>query len=181
MDDNLLFESIAGLYASVALGRNDSDPDTTQSFSPECSSHSKRDRMTWTLEEDRAIVEAVQKYGFKWRLIARELGTGSDDAIRNRVLRMDPSLLPSDVRRDVDNMKKSVKNSVKNLPSNKVEHRSYTREEDLVIMEEMKHCSDCKCRMSWKKLAAGPIASRTPQSIRNRAYRILAKRERHLR
>lgn len=176
MDDKSLFETIANLYDSVQLSSTNSDSDTTQSPSPKRRSNPKRERIMWTQEEDDAIVEAVKKYGFRWRAIAREVGTGSDDAIRNRVLRMDPSWFPCHMQQALDKMKRSVKK----IPTNQVEHRPYTLEEDLVIIEEINYCQEFQFPMSWKKLAEGPLAPRTAHSIRNRAYRILAKRERGL-
>lgn len=44
---------------------------------------SRRRRRTWEEEDDLKISFMVSTYGFRWRIIARELGT-TDDAVRNR-------------------------------------------------------------------------------------------------
>lgn len=42
----------------------------------------KRDQ--WTMEEDLQIIELINKYGKRWKLIERELGNRTDNQIKNR-------------------------------------------------------------------------------------------------
>ena len=137
-------------------------------------SKTKRERVNWSKETDEALLDAVNRYGLKWRRIAHELGLGSDDAVRNRILRMDPLVFPAEVRHKLELMKASTKRQ----PANFLEHKPYTEEEDRVIVDELKRIQHRKCSMSWKALSEGPLCRRTAHSIRNRAYRLIAKQER---
>lgn len=47
-----------------------------------------RGRAPWTAEEDRIILEGVQRHGCKWRLIVAGLPGRSDSSARNRWLRL---------------------------------------------------------------------------------------------
>lgn len=41
-------------------------------------------RDDWTVEEDRKILELVGKYGTKWKKIQSEMGTRTDNQLKNR-------------------------------------------------------------------------------------------------
>ena len=135
---------------------------------------SKRERVHWSEKTDEALLDAVNRHGLRWRRIAHELGVGSDDAVRNRILRMDSSLFSAEVRDKLEAMKASTKKQ----PANFLEHKPYTDEEDRVIVDELKRMKYRKSSMSWKALSEGPLRRRTAHSIRNRAYRLIAKEER---
>jgi hypothetical protein len=41
-------------------------------------------RAEWTIEEDRKILDLVKSYGTKWKRIQAEIGTRTDNQIKNR-------------------------------------------------------------------------------------------------
>ena len=85
--DRDLLEDIQQLYDAIEGGgsaETDNDPQL----------HLRR---KWTVDDDQAIFAGLRKHGCRWRAIARELKVGSDDAIRNRVLRMSIDDIPYDV------------------------------------------------------------------------------------
>lgn len=55
------------------------------------SGRNSAERLQWSVDEDRMIVEFVREHGCRWRLIASMLEGRSDDAVRNVYLALSPS------------------------------------------------------------------------------------------
>ena len=136
-----------------------------------------RRRIEWTSEHDEKIIEAMQLRGVKWREISREVGFGSEDAVRNRVLRMDVSKLPPQLRGPIKLLQRPVeRHERKRHGSSHSPYTPYTPDEDAAIWDEIENST--KASMSWKRLSREVLPHRSSQSIRNRAYRLVTMRAR---
>jgi hypothetical protein len=144
-------------------------------------SKAHRNRHVWTYEEDLRIVDALYLHGPKWRKIAHLLKLGSDDAVRNRVLRMKVYTLPQKVQRTVSELQqkrgplypngsgKTYTNVRPNAPPSASHARPWTLEEDELIR---KHLKKSPSRSAWQTLHETELPRRTKHAIRNRAGRI---------
>ena len=152
-------------------------------------SKAPRNRRAWTHEEDLRIVDALYLHGPKWRKIAHLLKLGSDDAVRNRVLRMKVYTLPQRVQRTVlklqqkrgplyqNGLGKSASNADtktthktdSNAPYSASSPRPWTLEEDELIR---KHLKKSPSRSAWKMIHETELPRRTKHAIRNRAGRL---------
>ena len=154
MDDETLYREIARIYKVAAVRV-----------------HPRRQRIEWSDEHDEQILEAMRIHGPRWRAVARATGFGSEDAIRNRVLRMDPARYPAKLRALLKNIQRPrhVRHERKHLdgPS----HKPYSAQEDSIIWQELVASSGNS--VSWKRLSREVLTHRSNQSIRNRAYRLV--------
>ena len=207
MEDFDLFKSIESLYTitkyndeqQITNDQSAYDSDSTVSVMsiPQVNSRKPNGPFRYTSFHDRIIIAAVKKHGCKWRRISKEINMGSEDAIRNRVMRINRLCIPRSIRRkirghkDMDMIKKNfasawkstlkVTQAHKQTQTFKQEHRAYTKEEDEIILHELQlrgQPEGARHHSLWKDLAAGPLSKRTSHSIRNRAFRIFAKNER---
>ena len=157
MDDAELFSEIRRLYTA-------STPRVA----------ARRARIEWTSEHDEKIIEAMQLRGVKWREISREVGFGSEDAVRNRVLRMDVSKLPPKLRGPIKLLQRPVERHERKRHGSF--YSPYTPDEDAAIWDEIENST--KASVSWKRLSREVLPHRSSQSIRNRAYRLVTMRAR---
>lgn len=144
-------------------------------------SKAPRNRRVWTYEEDLRIVDALYLHGPKWRKIAHLLKLGSDDAVRNRVLRMKVYTLPQRVQRAVLKLQqkrgplypsatsKTTHKTDPNTPPSASSQRPWTLEEDELIR---KHLKKSPSRTAWQNLHETELPYRTKHAIRNRAGRL---------
>jgi len=148
-------------------------------------SKAPRTRRLWTYEEDLRIVDALYLHGPKWRKIAQLLQLGSDDAVRNRVLRMKVYKLPNKVQQMVMKLQekrlalypnwsgKSGSNAYHkgdaNAPPSASSPRPWTLEEDNLIRRYLEAGPQ---RSAWQTLHESYLPHRTRHAIRNRAGRI---------
>ena len=133
---------------------------------------SKSDRKrNWTPKDDNSIFAAIQKHGCKWRAIARELRIGSDDAIRNRALRLEAVQSDRIPPKTLDILKSCMRARKSHPCEAKSTHRPYTLQEDAVIRNYLKGNDGPR---SWQSLREESLSLslRTVHSIRNRAYRL---------
>tara|TARA_B110000858_G_C17786695_1_gene467630 strand:+ start:1459 stop:2061 length:603 start_codon:yes stop_codon:yes gene_type:complete len=143
-------------------------------------------RRRWTYEEDLRIVDALCVYGPKWRKVAHAAQLGSDDAVRNRVMRMKIYKLPKEVQSMVTKIHEKRRplypngsgNAESNAPPNATPNarplaspvqRHWTPDEDEMII---KHLKTSPRRSAWQILHETEILCRTKHAIRNRAGRI---------
>lgn len=163
MEDTELFGAIKHLYEAAAA----------RAAAPrvEC----RRERIEWTEDHDKEIIEAMRVHGISWRAISRETGFGSEDAIRNRVLRMEPSKIPRRLRAAIRRRPLAERHERKRNSTRG--QTSYSVQEDAVIWSELER-AELGAKPSWRRLAKTVLTNRTSQSIRNRAYRLLSTRDR---
>lgn len=107
-------------------------------------------------------------------MISRELGIGSDDALRNRVMRMRAEEMPRRFRHlviEVQEKSSRVDDDerVRLLPREKKLILPWSHGEDELIRVEMMVREP---RKVWLRLHNGPLAHRTKHAIRNRAARL---------
>ena len=140
----------------------------------------KRPRHTWSTRDDTKILEALLLFGPKWRHISRYLQAWTDDAIRNRVLRMQTEKLEDEhkhvvqalqTQRREDREAKRVERaeSQQMCTADASSPQPWTSDEDSKITQylERRHKHP-----SWNTIQRDLLPSRTPHAIRNRAYRI---------
>ena len=163
MDDTALINEIQALYERASVQNNVVECASSDTTVSAYASHGKR---YWTSEQDAALFTALKHYGCRWRAIAKYLNMGSDDAVRNRVLRFKPGELPDDVREIVSRFHDARPTTKR---ANASVHRPYTPQEDEAILEQLSYAEN---RQPWKTLQQGALWSRTTHSIRNRAYRL---------
>lgn len=165
-DDYEFFESIRKLYDSSSTSSTDTNS-TDKSFP----------RRAWSQVDDFNILRAIETHGSRWRFISRELNIGSDDALRNRVMRMDIYKVPWRFKSLVKNVQTNSKR--KNEPlrwmknscesTNKKTTYPWSPEEDAYIRTELLIRAP---RNVWKLLNQTTLAHRTKHAIRNRAARL---------
>lgn len=163
MEDELLIQELETLYSVSELSEGNSPTSVTHE------THGTN-RRWWSAAEDAAIANAIRKHGFRWRTIAKENNVGSEDSVRNRVLRWRLGQIPEDIFDIVVEFQncRCTQRSPKQLGG--VSHKAYTKEEDLAILDGMQN--DLGTKHSWKRMQTGVLAHRTVHSIRNRAFRI---------
>lgn len=146
MEDSELVNQILSLYRRCK----------TNNTSP------RRRRLVWTNLQDELLFAALREHGPKWRKLSKALDV-SDDAIRNRVYRLDNAKLPDDIKSILGQLGPRCKRTVS--PSKVC--RPYSAAEDSLIVKALSNGLN-----SWVKIQADFLPRRTTHSIRNRAYRI---------
>ena len=111
-----------------------------------------RSRKDWSEWEDRMIHEAVEELGLRWRAIASRLPGRSDDAVRNRWLRL-RSTTPPPPR-------------AKKAPSERA-RCGWTAQEDAIIGAAVGQIGS-----RWARIAVLLPNKRTEHAIRNRWHRL---------
>jgi len=111
-----------------------------------------RSRKDWSEWEDNMIHQAVEELGLRWRAIASRLPGRSDDAVRNRWLRL-RSTTPAPPR-------------VKKDPSERA-RCGWTAQEDAIIAAAVGEIGS-----RWNRIAALLPNKRTEHAIRNRWHRL---------
>jgi hypothetical protein len=111
-----------------------------------------RSRKDWSEWEDRRIHEAVAELGLRWRAIASRLPGRSDDAVRNRWLRLRATTPPPP--------------RAKKAPSERV-RCGWTAQEDAIIGAAVGQIGS-----RWARIAALLPNKRTEHAIRNRWHRL---------
>jgi len=170
VDDKQLFDKITELYVSVEAS---SSPTTTiekdiDALKASVPFQYKRERILWSRSNDQLIMGALRRHGTQWRKIARELKIGSDDAIRNRVARLEVDGLPSDVKGIVVKLHEKRINNSRIRREGGPRHLPWNTYEDTLIDIELKNGR----YGAWTRLFEGPLSHRTKHSIRNRAARL---------
>ena len=117
-----------------------------------CPAPSARSRSYWSEAEDKTIIDCVNSMGQRWRVIAAKLPGRSDDAVRNRWLRLGSSEPPPP--------------RVRRPPSERQRH-VWSEEEDRII-------ADAVARMGnkWSHIKDLLGCQRTEHAIRNRWHRL---------
>lgn len=119
-----------------------------------------RARRNWKDGEDAFIQVNVIEFGFAWRnitkLFNRQFAFRSDDAIRNRYFRLNPSLL----RTKADSA----------LHSEIAKRKPWKHAEDKIILQQVS-INGC----AWRTIAA-LLSGRSPHAIRNRYYRLVSNK-----
>ena len=104
-------------------------------------------RSVWTKEDDNLLHSLYKSHGKQWRKICKHFQMRSDDAVRNRILRL----------YNLDNKTRNV--------SSKSPRSSYSETEDRLILEHVRNNG-----RKWEHLI---LPGRTSHSIRNRFHRLV--------
>ena len=159
----------------LSVKRTDSTPDSR-----------KRARSHWTEEEDAQLVAYHETHGPRWRAMSREFGNRSDDALRNRFLRINGQGHPSTSSRksntcggyDSDSSSSSSGSIERILSSaNPIEEyrkrtsrKEWTPVEDELILSFLETSKGSLC-VRWGQLSE-QLPHRSAHGVRNRAYRL---------
>ena len=113
VDDGGAAETVAGSLPSVVhireqlIADDGGDPDPSprlDDYYDDGTGAGSIRRKAWSLEEDTAILESVQQFGARWRVIAAMLPGRSDDAVRNRWNRLQEQMREGTNHEPTDSM-----------------------------------------------------------------------------
>ncbi len=135
--------------AAASIARSD---DVAAAPSPVACPPSARSRSYWSEAEDKTIIDCVNSMGQRWRVIAAKLPGRSDDAVRNRWLRLGSSEPPPP--------------RVRRPPSERQRH-VWSEEEDRIIADAVS-----KMGNKWSHIKDLLGCQRTEHAIRNRWHRL---------
>jgi hypothetical protein len=145
----------------------------------------KRARSNWTEEEDAQLVAYHETHGPRWRAMSREFGNRSDDAFRNRFLRINGQGHPSTSSRKsntcggYDSDSSSSSCSIEHILSSanpieeyrkRASRKEWTPVEDELILSFLETCKGYTC-VRWGQLSE-QLPHRSAHGVRNRAYRL---------
>ena len=134
----------------------------------------KRPRVQWSKDEDARLIAFHETHGPRWRSMSRELGSRSDDAYRNRFLRINGQLGGVDESDDSCSSSSSSSSFSRNTVETykkRLKRRVWTIEEDTAIFSFIGSGQDPSSLTRWSELAP-LLHNRSPHAIRNRAYRL---------
>ena len=160
---------------------------TATSVEMPASTGKRRRRNGWSSEEDGQIIAGYNRYGPRWRAISAGLPGRSDDAVRNRWLRIYKVICPQQPRAESTAEPKSdddeppssaastasASGSALQEPVSKKQKRKpatrqgWNVQEDSIIVQGVHtHCH------RWNKIAEMLPTPRTEHAIRNRWHRL---------
>lgn len=144
----------------------------------------KRPRTQWSEEEDARLIAFHEAHGPRWRAMSREFGHRSDDAYRNRFLRINGQGYASSSSSQLkdgygsDDSSSSSSSFAQVMESQdpvkayaqRAKRKEWTLAEDNTILAFIDSVPDTSCTR-WSQLAC-QLTNRSPHAIRNRAYRL---------
>ena len=145
--------------STASCGKEISTASTGDVSPPKNTSSNNRRRSVYTRLTDLIIFKYVDMFGPRWRFIARHMGGPSrgwtDDMVRNRFRRLDPS---------------AQTQRAPCTPTKHASHCSWSEEEDNTLLMKLNQNQD---RVSWIELHKDTFKQRrSKNAIRNRAYRL---------
>mmetsp|Transcript_36078 Transcript_36078/g.84270 ORF Transcript_36078/g.84270 Transcript_36078/m.84270 type:complete len:204 (-) Transcript_36078:80-691(-) len=124
---------------------------------------SDKRKQGWTSEEDDSILRLVQLEGQKWACVASRLEGRSDDAVRNRYIRLmrKQAALEGSGLADARGLKQGD---------------MWTAQEDAVVLHATREYESMGgCYPSWKQIAK-KVPGRSANAVRNRYLRCLGQK-----
>ena len=153
---------------AIAADLSDSDfassPPHTPGVSPAARDRARGGRAArrkdWSADEDEMILHGVRELGPRWRTIAARLPLRSDDAVRNRWLRLSGKVEPNAPR------------ASRAIARDEQRRVGWSAKEDAIILQAVAAVGN-----KWGLIAKMLPSERTEHAIRNRHARIIARAE----
>ena len=153
---------------AIAADLSDSDsagsPPHTPAVSPAARDRARGGRAArrkdWSADEDETILLGVRELGPRWRTIAARLPLRSDDAVRNRWLRLRGKVEPNNAPR----ASRAMRDEQRRV--------GWSTNEDAIILQAVADVGN-----KWGLIAKMLPSERTEHAIRNRHARIIARAE----